>query len=152
MGLFPLFGSKKEEAPAAAPPAVEHQAKSALDIVQSGFGGAPGSKAAISSNDDYDFEDIEETKLRHGIAPRSQKRVVGHSWSEIAIGTAGQCVTLGCFGALMGLSVGAITGPMFAPKGHRFATTIGLMKKQAIWFGVIFGGGGGIVGSIRKYA
>mmetsp|Transcript_125542 Transcript_125542/g.187499 ORF Transcript_125542/g.187499 Transcript_125542/m.187499 type:complete len:149 (-) Transcript_125542:234-680(-) len=148
MGIFPLFGAKKEEAPAQETQ-VENKAKSALDIVQGGFGGP---KPVTSSNDDYDFEDIEETKLRHGIKPRSQKRVVGYSWSEIAVGTAGQCVTLGAFGALMGLSVGAITGPLFAPPGHRLPVTIALMKKQAIWFGVIFGGGGGIVGSIRKYA
>jgi hypothetical protein len=56
------------------------------------------------------------------------------------------------FGALMGLSMGAITGPLFAPAGHRMPVTIALMKKQAVWFGVIFGGGGGLVGAIRKYA
>ena len=43
-------------------------------------------------------------------------------------------------------------GPIFAPKGHRLPVTIALMKKQSLWFGVIFGFGGGIVGSIRKYA
>lgn len=52
----------------------------------------------------------------------------------------------------MGLSMGAITGPMFAPVGQRMPVTIALMKKQAVWFGVIFGGGGGIIGAVRKYA
>ena len=41
---------------------------------------------------------------------------------------------------------------MFAPAGHRLPVTIALMKKQSLWFGVIFGFGGGIVGAIRKYA
>ena len=38
--------------------------------------------------------------------PRTQKRVVGHSWGEIALGTAMSCAQMGGFGALMGLSVG----------------------------------------------
>jgi hypothetical protein len=40
------------------------------------------------------------------------------------VGTAQSCATMGVFGALMGLSVGAITGPMFAPAGHRLPVTI----------------------------
>ena len=67
--------------------------------------------APKTDDDDYDFEDIETTKLRHGIKPRAQKRaVVKHSWGEIALGTALSCGQMGIFGALMGLSVGAITG------------------------------------------
>jgi hypothetical protein len=67
-----------------------------------------------SDDDDYDFEDIETTKLRHGIKPRQKKVVVGHSWGQIAVGTALSCGQMGCFGALMGLSVGAITGACWA--------------------------------------
>lgn len=70
--------------------------------------------APKTDDDDYDFEDIETTKLRHGIKPRAQKRVVGHSWGEIALGTALSCGQMGVFGALMGLSVGAITGEKHA--------------------------------------
>jgi hypothetical protein len=77
------------------------QAQSIKDMVKA---------APKMDDDDYDFEDIETTKLRHGIKPRAQKRVVGHSWGEIALGTALSCGQMGVFGALMGLSVGAITG------------------------------------------
>lgn len=49
----------------------------------------------FSRTDEYDFEDIEATKLRHGIKPQTKKRVVGHSWGEIAIGTAQSCAMMG---------------------------------------------------------
>ncbi|KAJ1478775.1 hypothetical protein T484DRAFT_1960437 [Baffinella frigidus] len=138
MGLFPLFPPKDGKAAppvqAASTPDATPQPKSAVDLMKSEYGSKPGKP------DDYDFEDIEETKMRRGIKPRTTKRIVGHTWGEIAVGTAQSCMTMGAFGALMGLSVGAIT------------VTIALMKKQSLWFGVIFGGGGGIVGAVRKYA
>mmetsp|Transcript_7958 Transcript_7958/g.18153 ORF Transcript_7958/g.18153 Transcript_7958/m.18153 type:complete len:153 (-) Transcript_7958:143-601(-) len=152
MGLLNLLGiSKNGNTAAAQPTAAEApQAKSTMDIVQ---GGLAHKGVITTSNDDYDFEDIETTKLRHGIQPRQQKKQVAkHSWGEIALGTAQSCAVMGCFGALMGLSVGAITGPIFAPPGHRLPVTIALMKRQSVWFGVIFGGGGGIVSAVRKYA
>mmetsp|Transcript_61751 Transcript_61751/g.152025 ORF Transcript_61751/g.152025 Transcript_61751/m.152025 type:complete len:152 (-) Transcript_61751:1845-2300(-) len=150
MGVLDFFGGgeKNQKEPKLEPESV--QAKSALDIVQGlGKKAAPGAKR--SDDDDYEFEDIEEIRRRHGFKHGAKRQAVGHSWGEIAIGTASSCAMMGAFGALMGLSMGAITGPMFAPKGQRLPVTIGLMKKQAVWFGVIFGGGGGIIGAIRKY-
>ena len=75
--------------------------------------------------------------------------ISGHSWGEIAVGTATLCATTGvkitlvawlwvsvnvwlllviffkqAFGGVMGLCVGAITGPFLAPAGHRIPVTI----------------------------
>jgi hypothetical protein len=147
--MFGLFGGDKP-----APPKADGdvQAKSALDVVKNMGVKAGGGKAVSKSDDDYEFEDIEEIRKRHGFKAKAQRKATGHGWGEIAVGTAQSCATMGVFGALMGLSMGAITGPLFAPAGHRMPVTIALMKKQAVWFGVIFGGGGGLVGAIRKYA
>jgi hypothetical protein len=88
----------------------------------------PEKLVELVSDDDVEFEDIEETKKRFSKASKRSEAVaepVSTSWlGPRSIACLQMTAMGGFFGALVGLASGMVVGPFFAPPGQKFAVSV----------------------------